>query len=75
MQTSTGIQVFYEGLSSRNSQVMVVEGDTKRIKDKLFTKVPLSIPTEYEIISDSIKEIDVNGLLDKVQAGLTQTVS
>ncbi|EJQ38402.1 hypothetical protein IEE_05054, partial [Bacillus cereus BAG5X1-1] len=75
MQTSTGIEVFYQGFSSRNSQVMVMEGDTIRIKDKLIMKAQPSIPMEYVKASGSIKESDVNTLLDKVQAALTQTVS
>lgn len=36
MQTSTGIQALYRGLASGGSQVMVMEGDLKRLKSVLL---------------------------------------
>ncbi len=33
MQTSTGIEAFYQGLSSGTSQVMVMEGDVEKIRN------------------------------------------
>jgi len=78
MRTSTGIEALYQGLASRRDQIMVLEGNLARMKQKLYL-VKDAVSTQplekAPCVSATISEIDSNSLMDKVQAALAQAVS
>ena len=77
MQTRTGLQALYQALASGQPQVMVVEGQLKRMKQKLFSgKTPtLPKPEETSARVDVSIIMDTSELLSKVQRKLMQAVS
>jgi len=72
MQTSSGIAALYQGLEFCKSQIMVVEGNTMRLKQKLL---PLSEPQQDCSEGNSLTNVETGILLEKVQAALVQFVS
>ena len=76
MQTTTGIQAFYQGLAIGKDQVMVVEGNLEHMKRKLLSVMTHSVlhPKKASAASDSAG-IDTGSLLVKVQTALMQMVS
>jgi polyketide synthase PksN len=77
LQTVTGIRGFYQGLAFGKDQVMVMEGDLAKIKQKLlFVNNTATLQTKKaSIVSQSITRMDNSNLSDKVQAKLMQIVS
>ncbi|MCC5466705.1 SDR family NAD(P)-dependent oxidoreductase [Pelosinus sp. Bkl1] len=77
MQTSTGIKALYQGLAFGKDQVRVMEGNSARIKQKLFSMATsiTKITEKASVSSTSSVGIDTDNLLEKVQVSLTQIVS
>ncbi|MBN4053213.1 SDR family NAD(P)-dependent oxidoreductase, partial [bacterium AH-315-L15] len=77
MQTSTGIQALYQGLAFGQSQVMVMEGNLTRMKEKLLSMTTPTTPKPKKIpaTSDATTGIDTGTLLDKVMLMLIRSVS
>ena len=62
MRTSSGIRSFFQGLSSNQSQVIVLEGDLLRIKERFLNgKSKVELPSA----KTSILPIDKNALKEK----------
>ncbi len=77
MQTLTGLQFFYHALASGKSQVMIMEGQLARMRQKLFS-VPLPALPKPDKPSDGVDSstvIDMSDLLSKVQGAIMQAVS
>ncbi|AJQ25404.1 SDR family NAD(P)-dependent oxidoreductase [Pelosinus fermentans] len=77
METPIGIQALYQGLVACKDQVMVIEGDVARIKQKLLS-VTAATAVQVEkasILAFPAAGIDTRDLLEKVQATLVQEVS
>ncbi|MCP4459154.1 MAG: KR domain-containing protein, partial [Cytophagales bacterium] len=75
METSSGIEAFYQGLSSKESQVMVMEGLLKRMKQKLLLMPQkISKPKTTAAFAETPSGIDAGHLFDKIQQMLLQTV-
>ncbi|AOY76260.1 SDR family NAD(P)-dependent oxidoreductase [Clostridium formicaceticum] len=74
MQTTTGIWALYQGLASRQEQVMVMEGNYTRMKEKLFS-MTTSVTIQSEKLTEVSQRIDKRNLLDKVQIALIKAVS
>ncbi|MCP4721511.1 MAG: SDR family NAD(P)-dependent oxidoreductase, partial [Desulfobacteraceae bacterium] len=75
METSLGITAFYQGLSSKESQVMVMEGLLKRMKQKLLL-IPQKISKQKTTpaLAEPPSGIDAGHLFDKIQQMLLQAV-
>ncbi|MCP4140356.1 MAG: KR domain-containing protein, partial [Chloroflexi bacterium] len=75
METSSGITAFYQGLSSKESQVMVMEGLLRRMKQKLlFMPQKISQPKATPAFAKPFSGIDAGHLFDRIQQMLLQTV-
>ncbi|MCP4722237.1 MAG: SDR family NAD(P)-dependent oxidoreductase, partial [Desulfobacteraceae bacterium] len=75
METSSGIEAFYQGLSSKESQVMVMEGLLKRMKQKLLLMPQkISKPKTTAAFAETPSGIDAGHLFDKIQQMLLQAV-
>jgi acyl transferase domain-containing protein/thioesterase domain-containing protein len=72
MQTTNGIHSFYQCLASKQDQLIVVEGELSKIRQKGGSSVT---PVTAQPISAPVTGIDTNSLQDKVQKALLQTVS
>jgi polyketide synthase PksN len=77
MGSATGIHALYRALATGKSQIMVMEGNLSRMKQKVFSiTTPGAIEAKKtNATSDSLSGIDTGNLLDRVQAALKQTVS
>jgi acyl transferase domain-containing protein/acyl carrier protein/SAM-dependent methyltransferase len=77
MQTSTGIEALYKGLACGKGQVMVMEGNQVRMKQRILSvEDAVAQKTEKTAVSvDATAVVDTGSLLDKVQAALVQAVS
>jgi polyketide synthase PksN len=76
MATATGIQALYQSYGSGEAQVMVVEGDPARLKQKLLA-APAVAPQPEQVkrqsfskAASSLMAVDGGGLLEKVEAAL-----
>ncbi|MEW9712966.1 beta-ketoacyl synthase N-terminal-like domain-containing protein, partial [Paenibacillus sp. SI92] len=77
MRTQTGIRALYQGLVSRRDQVMVMEGNLAKMKQRLLsdsaTPEPKVIVNEANSQSSNVTK-NLN-LIDKVQKALVQMMS
>lgn len=77
MIAKKGIQALYQAFHSEANQVMVIEGDVQKIKQNMLEKTasaPLE-KKETEGVTEQIKSIDTDSLLDKVKAMLKREVA
>ncbi|MEC0624075.1 amino acid adenylation domain-containing protein [Bacillus spizizenii] len=77
MRAKKGIQALYQAFHSEASQVMVIEGDVQKIKQNILAK-SASAPMEKketERMTEQVKNIDTDSLLDKVKAMLKREVA
>ena len=76
MKTSSGIEAFYEALASEASQVMVMAGLIKRLKQKLLIR-PRRPSTAKTVpaLAEATPSLDTGHLVDKIQQMVIQTVS
>lgn len=77
MRAEKGIQALYQAFHSEANQVMVIEGDGHKIKQNMFAKT-VSAPMEKketENLTEQVKSIDTDSLLDKVKAMLKREVA
>ncbi len=80
MNTETGINALYQGIAGKNHQIIVAEGNTKQIKEKLIIDISTTEAQseKVSVISASNQQgplIDLDSLLEKVQEALTKTMS
>ncbi|MCY7808516.1 amino acid adenylation domain-containing protein [Bacillus spizizenii] len=77
MRAKKGIQALYQAFHSEANQVMVIEGDVQKIKQNILAK-SASAPMEKketERMTEQVKNIDTDSLLDKVKAMLKWEVA
>ncbi len=77
MRAKKGIQALYQAFHSEANQVMVIEGDVQKIKQNILAK-SASAPMEKketERMTEQVKNIDTDSLLDKVKAMLKREVA
>jgi polyketide synthase PksN len=77
MRTPTGIQALYRGLTTGKTQVMVIEGDPVRMKQKLIL---LTAPTTLQIQKNNERSafttgMDTGSLLARVETDLMLAIS
>ena len=76
METSSGIEAFYQALASDAPQVMVMEGLVKQMKQKLLSSArKVSKVKTLPAPRETTPEIDKGHLIAKIQETLTQMVS
>ena len=76
METSSGIEAFYQALASDAPQVMVMAGLVKRMKQKLLSSArKISKVKVVTSLQETTSKIDTNHLFAKIQETLTQMVS
>ncbi|TCS93645.1 non-ribosomal peptide synthetase [Hazenella coriacea] len=77
METATGIQALYKGLTLEKSKMIVMEGVLQSMKQKLLQGTPTTIqqPKKMKESLNSTTGIDSGSLLDQVQGVLKQEVS
>ena len=66
MRTATGIRALYQALAASKDQVMVLEGDVDKIKEKILSGESLRQATE------EVAGFNDDSLLDKVQTAVRQ---
>lgn len=77
MTAEKGIQALYQAFHSEANQVMVIEGDVQKIKQHMLAKnasAPIK-KKETESMTEQVKNIDTDSLLDKVKAMLKREVA
>ncbi|MBZ9609907.1 SDR family NAD(P)-dependent oxidoreductase [Clostridium estertheticum] len=77
MKTQSGINAFNQTLTLETDQVMVIEGDRQKVKQKLLSIIEPKVSTLEEVSgkSNTYIEIDKENLLNKIQGILKHIVS
>ena len=76
METSSGIEAFYQGLASNMPQVMVMEGLLKRLRQNLLPSIgKVSKAKAVPASAEATSQIDTGHFFDRIQQMLTQIVS
>ena len=75
METSSGINAFYQCLASKASHMVVMEGRVKRIKQRLLMDPYIDSEAKKAVTAsvETISEIDTAQLADKIQHMLIRT--
>ena len=74
METASGIAALYHSLAGDGSQVMVLSGDGRRIRQTLLAETTASAPDDSRL-EELETVIDGEGLYDQVEQALLQQIS